>query len=356
MTELSTQKAGKIFQIVLIAAIYGMFALLFWPFAKAILFAILFAFALNPVLQKLKTSQNKITNEKWLILTLVNSIVGLFFIPLMLIVVSTISTIKELRNSGFQNTGLFQSLESNLTRATTYLQELSIQYGFNLSEQFDIKSNAMIVGEKVFGFLTAMVTQLPWFLFQFMVFCFTLYFILLNRQYFKTWLLNLRLLTHQHVEKLSGLFEETCYLVLVSSVLVCTVQAVIISFASLIAGYNDFLIIFLISFFMSFIPVVGSAPISISLIVYSFFQGHVGAGIVLMVAAGIAGVSDNIIRTVILSQKEDGAHALVSLLSLIGALSLFGFLGLFLGPIVTELAFKISKIIFSSKNEEAALL
>lgn len=356
MAEISTQKAGKIFRILLIASIYGLFALLFWPFAKSILFAVLFAFALNPVLQKLKAKQNKITNEKWLILTLVNSIVGLFFIPLILIIVSTVSTIKELRSAGFQNAVFFQNMETALTRVTTYLQDLSTQYGFNLTEQLDIKSSAMVIGEKMFGFLTTMVTQLPWFLFQFMVFCITLYFILLNREYFKTWLLNLKILNQQQVIKLSGLFEETCYLVLVSSVLVCTVQAFIISFACLIAGYNDFLIIFMISFFMSFIPVVGSAPLSISLIIYSFFQGQIGAGITLLVAASIAAVADNIIRTYILSQKDDSAHAGVALLSLIGAMSLFGFLGLFLGPIVTELAFKISKIIFATKNEEAALI
>lgn len=355
MDDLTTKKAGTIFRLALVAVIYGAFALLFWPFAKAILFAGLFAFALNPVLQKLKTKQNKITNEKWLVLTLVNSIVGLFFIPLLLVIISTVGTIKDVRATGIANMPFFQSMEITLGRITNYLQEFSAQYGFNLTEQLDIKSKAMVVGEKLFGFLTTMVTQLPWFLFQFLVFCIMLYFLLLNRDYFKTWLLDLKILTHQQVVKLSGLFESTCYLVLVSSVLVSVVQALIISIACLVAGYNDFLVIFMISFFMAFVPVVGSAPLSISLIAYSFFQGHVGAGIVLVVAASIASVSDNIIRTFILSHKEDSTHPIVSLLSLIGAMSLFGFLGLFLGPIVTELAFKISKIIGNNKDGDELL-
>jgi predicted PurR-regulated permease PerM len=356
VADLSTKKVGQLFRIVLIVSIYSLFALLFWPFAKSILFAVLFAFALNPVLQKLKTSQNKITNEKWLVLTLVNSIVGLFFVPLLLIIISAVSTIKNLKQNGFQNASFFQNLESALTRVTSYLQQISQDYGYNLSEQLDLTSNATLVAEKLFGFLTSIVTQLPWFLFQFLVFCVVLYFLLLNREFFKTWLLDLKVLTGQQVQKLSGLFEETCYLVLVSSVLVSTVQAIIVSFACLIAGYNDFLIIFMISFFMSFIPVVGSAPVSLSLIVYSLFQQQYAAAIVLIVAASIASVADNIIRAVILSKKEDSAHPMISLLSLIGAISLFGFVGLFLGPIVTELAFKISKIIFYSKNTESALL
>lgn len=356
MGELTTKKAGQVFRIVLIVSIYGLFALLFWPFAKSILFAVLFAFALNPVLQKFKAKQNKITNEKWLVLTLVNSIVGLFFIPLLLIIISTVSTIKNLKQSGFQNAAFFQNMQSTLERVTSYLQQFSQDYGYNLTEQLDVTSKATMIGEKLFGFLTSMVTQLPWFLFQFLVFCVVLYFLLLNREFFKNWLLDLKVLTSTQVQKLSGLFEETCYLVLVSSVLVSIAQASLVSIACLIAGYNDFLIIFMISFFMSFIPVVGSAPVSLSLIVYSLFQQQYAAAIVLIVAASIASVVDNIIRAVILSKKEDSAHPIISLLSLIGAMSLFGFLGLFLGPIVTELAFKISKIIFNSKNDENALL
>lgn len=354
--DLTTQKVGKVFRIFLVAVIYGVFALLFWPFAKAILFAILFAFALNPVLQKLKSKQNRINNEKWLILILVNSVVGLFFIPLILVIISTVGTIKNVRETGLQNMPFFQSIEVTLARMTSSLQEFSSQYGFNLTEQLDIKSKAMLVGEKMFNFLTLMVTQLPWFLFQFLVFCFALYYILLNRDFFKNWLIDLKILTYQQIQKLSGLFEDTCYLVLVSSVLVSTVQAMVISLACLFAGYNDFLVIFMISFFMSFIPVIGSAPVSVSLIAYSFFQGQIGSGVILVIAAIIAAVSDNIIRAMILSQKEDSTHPIISLLSLIGAMSLFGFLGLFLGPIVTVLAFKISKIIFNSKNEDNVLL
>ena len=246
MSELTTKKVGRVFRIMLVFTIYGLFALLFWPFAKSIIFAILFAFALNPVLQSLKTRQNKIINEKWLVLTLVNSIVLLFFIPLLLIIISAVSTIKDLKQNGFQNASFFQNMESTLTRVSSYLQQVSQDYGYNLTEQLDVTSKATMMAEKLFGFLTSMVTQLPWFLFQFLVFCVVLYFLLLNREFFKNWLLDLRVLTGQQIQKLSGLFEETCYLVLVSSVLVATVQALIVSFACLIAGYNDFLIIFMI--------------------------------------------------------------------------------------------------------------
>ena len=355
-----SDKTGQIFRIGILVVVYGLFAILFLPFAKSILFAALFAFALNPVLKRLKILKSRIQkvahfSEKHLVLSLVFSIVGLFFIPLILVIISGVATIRELKAAGIQNNPLFMNLETALSKLTSLVQQFSLHYGFNIADQLDLKEKAAAVGEKLFEFFTSLVTQLPWFLFQFIVFCFTLYFILVRRREIRNWLLSLGLLSKEQVAKFSEVFQGTCYLVLVSSVFVATAQALVVSIACLIAGYNDFLIIFLIAFFMSFVPVIGSAPLTISLILHSLFQAHYGSMTILIIAASIAGVVDNVIRTYMLSQQEDSSHPLVSLLSLIGAMSLFGFLGLFLGPIITELAVKISKIIFPASDtaEEA---
>ena len=353
-------KTGQIFRIGILVVVYGLFAILFLPFAKSIIFAALFAFALNPVLKRLKILKSKIKkvshfSEKLLVLSLVYSIVGLFFIPLILVIISAVNTIRELKAAGMQNNPLFMNIETSLSKLTAIAQKFSVDYGFNIADQLDLKEKAVAVGEKFFEFFTSMVTQLPWFLFQFLVFCFTLYFILVRRREVRNWLLSLGLLSKEQVSKFSEVFQGTCYLVLVSSVFVATAQALIVGIACLFAGYDDFLIIFLIAFFMSFVPIIGSSPLTISLILHSLFQANYSAMIILIVAGAIAGVIDNIIRTYMLSQHEDSSPPLVSLLSLIGAMTLFGFLGLFLGPIITELAVKISKIIFpvSDATDEA---
>lgn len=353
-------KAGPIFRFSVLFLVYGLFAILFWPFAKSIIFAVLFAFALNPVLKKLRRhklrfSRFKNLSEKWLVLGLVNSIVGLFFIPLILIIISGVSTVKALRANGLQNSSLFMSIETALTRLSGIAKQFSLDYGFDIADQLDLKEKAVVIGEKLFEFFTTMVTQLPWFLFQFLVFCFTLYFILVNRNQFRRWFTDLGLLTKEQVLKFSEVFEGTCYLVLISSVFVATAQALIVCIACAFAGYTDFLIIFLIAFFMSFVPVVGSAPLTLALIAHSIFQAEYGAMMILIVAGAFAGTIDNVIRTYMLTQQEDSSSPLVSLLSLIGAMTLFGFLGLFLGPIITELAFKISKIIFADVESVAEI-
>lgn len=86
--------------------------------------------------------------------------------------------------------------------------------------------------------------------------------------------------------------------------------------------------------FFSFIPVVGSAliwvPASISLIV----GGHMGRGIALAVfCCVIVGLVDNFIRPWLISGRAQ-LGGLVLFISVLGGISVFGLLGVVLGPIV----------------------
>jgi predicted PurR-regulated permease PerM len=177
--------------------------------------------------------------------------------------------------------------------------------------------------------------------------------ILTKTEFFNKWFNHLNLFTQNQVDQLSGLLQRICHLVLVSSVLVAAVQALVVSVACYFSGYTDFMMIFMITFFMSFLPVIGSAPISIAMIIYSFLNSNITGVVILIAGAVITGSIDNIIRTYMLTTAEkEGAHPFVALLALIGSLSLFGFLGLFLGPIICELAYRIGGILLLNSNGE----
>jgi predicted PurR-regulated permease PerM len=86
--------------------------------------------------------------------------------------------------------------------------------------------------------------------------------------------------------------------------------------------------------FFSLIPVVGSAliwvPASVSLMV----DGHIGMGIALMIFCSvIVGLVDNIIRPWMISGRAE-MGGLVVFISILGGISVFGMLGVVLGPIV----------------------
>ena len=86
--------------------------------------------------------------------------------------------------------------------------------------------------------------------------------------------------------------------------------------------------------FFSLIPVVGSALIWVPAAVSLMVDGHIGMGIALMIFCSvIVGLVDNIIRPWMISGRAE-MGGLVVFVSVLGGISVFGMLGVVLGPIV----------------------
>ncbi|MGH9713547.1 MAG: AI-2E family transporter [Candidatus Acidiferrales bacterium] len=86
--------------------------------------------------------------------------------------------------------------------------------------------------------------------------------------------------------------------------------------------------------FFSLVPVVGSSliwgPAAVSLMV----GGHIGHGIVLVVICGVlVALVDNVVRPWLISGRAE-MGGLVIFISVLGGISVFGMLGIVLGPIV----------------------
>jgi predicted PurR-regulated permease PerM len=86
--------------------------------------------------------------------------------------------------------------------------------------------------------------------------------------------------------------------------------------------------------FFSLVPVVGSALIWVPAAISLMVDGHIGMGIALMIFCSvIVGLVDNIIRPWMISGRAE-MGGLVVFISVLGGISVFGMLGVVLGPIV----------------------
>jgi len=90
--------------------------------------------------------------------------------------------------------------------------------------------------------------------------------------------------------------------------------------------------------FFSLVPVVGSSliwvPAALSLVV----GGHIARGVILVVICGLlVGLVDNVIRPWLISGRAE-MGGLVVFISVLGGISVFGMLGVVLGPIVVATA------------------
>ncbi len=89
------------------------------------------------------------------------------------------------------------------------------------------------------------------------------------------------------------------------------------------------------TFFLSWIPVIGSAPASLAGIVYLWYEGSTPRLLLMCGLAAATALFDNFVRPFVLKGR-DALHPLLALVAVIGGLDLFGVLGLFLGPVLAS--------------------
>ena len=90
--------------------------------------------------------------------------------------------------------------------------------------------------------------------------------------------------------------------------------------------------------FFSLVPVVGSGLIFVPASLWLGFSGHWGrALLLLLICAGVSTAVDNVLRPVLLGGRSE-LSGLVIFISVVGGVSLFGMLGLVLGPILVATA------------------
>ena len=334
----------------ILSVVYISFAVLFWPFKTALLLAALFAMSMTPLVKK---GLNKFDREKLLIFFMVAGLILIVIAPLTLIITKGILTIGQMQQESLAQLPIYKNVEVTITKLWTFVNDISSRFHFDLNESFDVQTLLPRILQFVLPALTALVTNFPEFLLQLFVFVTSLYFFLVKRREFETWFQDRKLIPQESLERLKNLLQKVCYTVVFSTLIVAAVQSTIITAAASIAGFDNLVIIFILTFFISFFPVVGTAPVALSLAAFSFLQGDTGNGIIMLVALGIAGSVDNVIRAYILTAEEE-IHPLVSLFTLIGALAMFGVSGLFLGPIIAELAFSIGDIM-NGKDQKVEL-
>ncbi|MBC7459030.1 MAG: AI-2E family transporter, partial [Bdellovibrionaceae bacterium] len=305
----------------------------------------LFAFALNPLLVKLRQFKKVKLSDVQAITVLVIGLFGVLILPLSIAVVKLANLISKMNTNQIAESLLVQKVQHFATTLIESVNGYAHDLGFDLSTQIDIKTHVAELGKGVLAFATAIVTNIPEALLQFALFIALLYYILLNQDRLKKSFIKTEILSEIQVHRLIKLFEKICYLVLVSTVLIAFLQATVVALGCLIVGYEGILIIFAIAFFLSFTPVLGSAPITISLIGYALLNGNYGHAVILVIVAILAATLDNVIKTYAFSAEEDSVSPLIALLAIIGSLAMFGPLGLFLGPVIAELAVQIGGIV-----------
>jgi predicted PurR-regulated permease PerM len=144
-------------------------------------------------------------------------------------------------------------------------------------------------------------------------------------------------LSEAGVKRLFKVIEDSVIANLYGILGVAVGQGLLTTIGLLIAGVGSPLLLGLVASACSVIPVVGTSLVWGPASVYLFLTGHTGKGIFMLIWGFlVVSGSDNIIRPMLVFGRVE-LHPLLLIVALIGGFLEFGFLGLFIGPVLISI-------------------
>ena len=128
-------------------------------------------------------------------------------------------------------------------------------------------------------------------------------------------------------------------------------QAVMAGIGFLIAGVPGVAFLALLTFFASVVPIVGTALVWLPAAIWLFHQGSTGWGIFMLIWGAIVANLDNVVKPWLISQGSDMPFILIFFGVAGGALA-FGFIGVFLGPTLLAVGFRLVEEWSASARQE----
>lgn len=312
--------------------------LIFAPFATAILVAVFVALAIEPILGKISS---KAKRKKYFAASLALFMSVFFLLPASLFTIRVVDALKTLSNQSMKDSRFFNSLFDLWDIIKNNLLKAADTFGVDPSSILSRDELFSAANQFVVEKARILVSAVPQFGLALFVFFSFLILFTTNGDSVKKFFINSNLLPADEIDHITNTLKSGCNFILVSTLVIGALQALIVSVGSVIFGHNEFLLIFIFTFFLSFIPVVGAAPVALVLSLISFINGNAGQGIGMAVVAVFAGTIDNFLKPFIFSGKSKNLHPLVSLFGIIGAIIVFGLPGLLLGPLILQIALEL---------------
>ena len=311
------------------------------PFLVPFFFGGMLALALSPFLQAFMRKYNWTKKKALVILSMF-----LFFVFALPV------TIFFIRGSRIIAEFFTKQSVSGITQKTQnyvygFLDNFSSDHQLEFSmvkEKFDtFLENAGSFILKTFSDLAA---QIPDLLLGFLVMMLSFYFFLLKEDQIRRGFDRYFYFSKDHADKFIAVLKSSCREVFFSNVITGVLQSSIVAFGALACGIGDFYILFFFTFIISFIPIIGAAPMAFVIALYAFLNHQTGEGIAMSIIGVVSGVSDNLIRPYLVSLGEVEVPAFIGFLAVIGGVIIMGLPGLFVGPLLASMVYGVLPIIF----------
>lgn len=326
--------------IFLVAVFYCLMQPFFYPLILATIVVVL-SFPLyqrlnNALKQKPRIAAFLMTLLVFVIFILPTVLVGTIFVDQLYSLVNTI----DLRDtySNLFTTGFYSEYVAPLV--TEFETRFRIQINiFDLLTQMGKK-----IASYIYNFSPAVLVGTAGFVFNFFIMLVSIFFLFVEGPALFRLLMDLSPMRASHEVRLANQFTNTVQASVYGYLVTSLVQGSLAALAFAISGLNTSVVLGVLTFFMSMVPVIGAAGVWVPVTVWLFLQGETGLGIFNLIYGTliISGI-DNILKPLII-QGRTNIHPLLIFFSIFGGIQLFGPLGLLFGPVVTAMLIATIKI------------
>jgi predicted PurR-regulated permease PerM len=307
-----------------------------WHFLRPFAFAVILAVVFYPLHERMLRFTKGRNGWGALLSTLTVALV--FGVPAFII--ATVGANEALNAAHYLSRrsaeeGGFTSFASNILQAPLH----SVGHWIDLSK-YDlhaiISSNAQKVSLGMVGFGAAILSNLARFTVDSLITFVILFFLFREGKDWAYRAGKLAPLSDAQVARLYQNISDTIIANVYGILTVGAAQGILTGIAMKIVGMPSALLLGLGAGFASIIPVVGSALVWGTVAIYLFAQGAIWKGVFLLVWGTVVVSSiDNVIRPWVVGNRVE-LHPMVLVFFILGGVEAFGFIGLFLGPVVAS--------------------
>jgi predicted PurR-regulated permease PerM len=337
----------KVLFVVLFLALFLLVARLFYPFLTVLLWSGLLYVLLVPLYDRVTTRVNPKTGKPfwgrfWAGLFATGGVL-LIMVPLCILVVNLLKQVGELGRSAVNfletNPDFFDlsprgTLGAFIARLTNGQLDLS---------SFDLKgalSNFVAEsGRKALGFSGTILRKTASFALSIVFMVFTLYFFFVDGKQLAKILVGAIPIEREYTRLFMRTLRDTSKQLVSGYLLVALYQAAAAFILFSLFGVKGPLVLAVLTGVASFIPMAGAGLIWLPVSVIHMATGDLMGGVALLALSAIfISTLDNFIRPAVLTGRLN-IHPLLIFFSILGGLTVFGFNGIVLGPLILILFF-----------------
>ena len=329
------QSTNRWVAVLLIVALLGLFLWMVRSVLMPVALGGLFAVILAPLHVKLADRLGKRRRFSTPLIT--GGALLLIVMPLVVAGTMAVRSLKDLFGERFADSRhkLSGTVAHQLNRLSGFLEP----FGVDTSPEalrHTITEQVQEVGRSLAEGMGTAVAKTPALLIGIFLFVLALFFFLRDGERLMMWCSRALPFRAKDTEELFGSVRDAVRGVVLGSILTGLLQSTLTLVSLLVFSVPGAFLWALVAFVLSFIPVVGTVPVTAGATLFLVLDDRHAAGIAMAVCAVLIGTSDNLVRP-LAQDAQSHMHPLLTLLAIFGGLQAMGTGGLFVGPVIAAM-------------------